>query len=43
MNIEKFTMNPFTRLSKDWGLVSAGSAERSNTMTVGWGGTGVLW
>lgn len=43
MNMENMSLNPFTKLAKDWGLVSAGSTEKSNTMTVGWGGVGVLW
>ena len=41
--IESLTLNPFTRLSKDWALVSAGTPEKSNTMTVSWGGVGVIW
>lgn len=35
--------NPFKLIGSDWGLVTAGSAERFNTMTVSWGGVGILW
>ena len=41
--IEALTFNPFTSLSKDWALVSAGTPEKSNTMTVSWGMLGELW
>ena len=43
MNIENITMNPFTKIGQEWGLVSAGSADCCNTMTVSWGGVGVIW
>lgn len=36
-------INPFTKFSKEWALVSAGDKTKANTMTVSWGGTGVLW
>jgi hypothetical protein len=35
--------NPFTKIGKEWALVSAGDKTRCNTMTVSWGGVGVLW
>ena len=28
---------------KDWALVTAGSMDNYNTMTIGWGGLGTLW
>ena len=28
---------------KDWALVTAGTMENYNTMTIGWGGLGTLW
>jgi len=31
------------RLDKDWALLTAGTKEKANTMTVSWGGAGVLW
>lgn len=41
--IEMLEMNPFTKFSKEWGLVTAGTKEKYNTMTVSWGGMGVIW
>ena len=41
--IELLEMNPFTKIGKDWALVTAGSKSKCNTMTVSWGGVGVLW
>ncbi len=41
--IEELEFNPFEKIGKDWGLVSAGSKQKANTMTVSWGGLGVLW
>ena len=38
--IDMLDINPFTKLSKEWALVTAGDKEKSNTMTVSWGGTG---
>lgn len=43
MKIDEMNFNPFTKIGEQWGLVSAGNAEKSNTMTVSWGGVGVLW
>ncbi len=37
------TLNPFTTIGTDWMLLTAGSREQHNTMTVSWGGLGVLW
>jgi flavin reductase (DIM6/NTAB) family NADH-FMN oxidoreductase RutF len=41
--IDVVEFNPFTRLGKDWALVTAGSKAKSNAMTISWGGVGVLW
>ncbi len=41
--IDLLELNPFTKIGKDWALVTAGSKKKSNTMTVSWGGFGVLW
>ena len=35
--------NFFVSFSKEWMLVTAGSAEKFNTMTASWGGVGWLW
>ena len=36
-------INVFTKFAKEWALVSAGTKAKANTMTIGWGGVGVLW
>ena len=41
--IDKINMNPFTKIGKEWALISAGDKNKCNTMTVSWGGVGVLW
>ena len=41
--IDMLNMNPFTKIGKDWALISAGDKNKCNTMTVSWGGVGVLW
>lgn len=41
--IDVVEFNPFTRLGKDWAILSAGSKAKSNIMTISWGGVGVLW
>lgn len=35
--------NPFKLLAEDWMLLTAGNKDAHNTMTVSWGGVGVLW
>lgn len=41
--IDVVEINPFNLIGKDWGLVTAGNKQEYNTMTVSWGGVGVLW
>lgn len=41
--IDLLELNPFTKIGKDWALLTAGSKAKYNTMTVSWGGVGVLW
>lgn len=40
---EQITDNPFKLIGKDWGLVTAGDEDKFNTMTISWGGVGILW
>lgn len=35
--------NVFSLIGDKWMLITAGSAERCNTMTASWGGLGVIW
>ncbi|MGI6172855.1 MAG: flavin reductase family protein [Christensenellales bacterium] len=43
MRAENVTINPFEAIGNDWALVASGSPEKSNLMTVSWGGLGVIW
>ncbi|MDR2647183.1 MAG: flavin reductase family protein [Oscillospiraceae bacterium] len=38
-----FTENPVRMIRDDWALLSAGTPEKWNAMTVSWGGVGHLW
>ena len=40
---KSLTSNPFAAICDDWALLSAGSEEKFNTMTIGWGTMGVIW
>ena len=40
---KQITKNPFAMIGDQWMLITAGDAERCNTMTASWGGVGVLW
>lgn len=35
--------NPFDLIGRDWALVTSGSKDKFNTMTISWGGTGIMW
>lgn len=43
INCEELKFNPFTKIGKEWMLITAGTEEKYNTMTASWGGLGVLW
>ena len=44
MTIQELMMNPFTKIGKEWMLITAGNEITGiNTMTASWGGVGVLW
>lgn len=43
LDLDHFSLNPFSSIGKEWMLLSAGSEENWNTMTVSWGSLGVLW
>ena len=41
---EDLMLNPFTKIGKEWMLITAGAdAEHCNTMTASWGAMGVMW
>ena len=35
--------NTFELIGRDWALVTAGTKENFNTMTISWGGMGIMW
>lgn len=41
--IDLLEINPFTKIGKEWALITTGDKKNLNTMTVSWGGVGVLW
>ena len=41
--MESIQTNPFEKFSKEWALVTAGTKEKFNSMTIGWGTMGTLW
>lgn len=43
ISIKDLSLNPFTKIGKEWMLITAGSEESFNTMTASWGGLGVMW
>lgn len=43
IGINEVELNPFEKFGREWALVTAGDEHGSNTMTVGWGGLGVVW
>lgn len=43
INIANWNHNAFTLFDKDWGLVTTGTSDAFNTMTISWGSLGILW
>ena len=43
ITINMLEINPFEKIGKDWALVTAGTKDHANAMTVSWGGLGVMW
>lgn len=41
--IDLIEFDPFTKIGKDWMLITAGNKDKINAMTASWGGVGVLW
>lgn len=40
---KEITNNPFELIGDEWALVTSGSKDKFNTMTVSWGGVGIMW
>lgn len=43
IDINDIQFNPFTKIGKEWMLITGGSIDSFNTMTASWGQMGVLW
>lgn len=43
VKLEELQFNPFTKIGKEWLLITAGDESNFNTMTASWGGVGVIW
>ncbi len=43
IDILSLQLNPFDLIGNKWELLTAGTPEQFNTMTVSWGNMGVLW
>ncbi len=41
--MENVKINPFEKFDKDWALVTAGTKDSFNSMTISWGTMGTLW
>ena len=41
--IEDLAFNPFTKIGKEWMLITAGDENGHNTMTASWGALGEMW
>ena len=42
-DINSLQFNPFTKIGKQWFLVTAGNGKAYNTMTASWGFMGFMW
>lgn len=43
LSIDRLSFNPFTKIGKEWMLITAGDEQKFNTMTASWGGMGIMW
>lgn len=43
IDVTELDMNPFTKISRQWMLITAGNQEKANTMTASWGSLGFIW
>ncbi len=41
--IDLIEFDPFTKIGKEWMLITAKEGDKVNAMTASWGGVGVLW
>ena len=43
MDLKKFNFLPFYTIDQNWALLTAGTPDKFNTMTISWGGFGTIW
>jgi len=43
MNLKDFNLAPFYLLDQEWALLTVGTKQKMNAMTISWGGFGTLW
>lgn len=43
ISADAIVANPFELIGKDWALVTSGNKDSFNTMTISWGGVGIMW
>lgn len=43
MDLKNFNFAPFYTINTEWALLTSGTLENYNTMTVSWGGVGTIW
>ena len=43
IDLKALDKNVFSAIGDQWMLITAGTADRCNTMTASWGGLGVIW
>ena len=41
--LENLSYNPFKKIHEEWALVTAGTKEKFNSMTISWGSMGTIW
>lgn len=43
MDLKNFNLAPLYKLDQEWALLTSGTNEKFNTMTISWGGFGTIW
>ena len=43
VSVSDLSFNPFTKIGKEWMLITSGDENKWNTMTASWGFVGVIW
>ena len=43
MELKDYTIKPFVNFAEDWAILTAGTMDDFNSMTIAWGGLGTMW